>query len=198
MYVPLPPAELIKRLRLQFENKLSLLNEQINRLTDHADHEHLWLIKGYSQIIEKARGMISSSKNEIYVRVFPNEGALINQDLVRAEHRGVAIRYVSLGPAALKFEAHVIHPEYEKLQNRIGGRSMDLVTDNNEALTGILEGNYEEEYKIKWTRNRQFIIASRDSLRHDFYHCFFYKIYEQNKRLTNREKAMYDLIIKEA
>jgi sugar-specific transcriptional regulator TrmB len=48
IYVPLPPDELIKRIRLQFENKVSLLNEQINRLTDHADHEHMWLIKGYS------------------------------------------------------------------------------------------------------------------------------------------------------
>lgn len=198
VYVPLPPAELINRLRHQFENKLSLLNEQINRLTDHADHEHLWLIKGYSQIIAKAREMISSSANEIYIRVFPQEGELITQDLARAEQRGVAVRYISLGPASLKFEVHVIHPEHEKLIDRIGGRSMDLVVDNNEALTGILEGKHEEEYKMNWTRNRQFIIASRDSLRHDFFHCFFYKTHEQRKRLSKREKAMYVLINQEA
>ncbi|MFO7710099.1 MAG: helix-turn-helix domain-containing protein [Desulfobacterales bacterium] len=198
MYVPLPPAELINRLRHQFENKLSLLNEQINRLTDNADHEHLWLIKGYSQIIAKARDMIGSSKTEIYIRVFPPEGMLINNDLARAEQRGVAVRYVSLGHAPLKFEVHVIHPEHEKLLDRIGGRSMDLVVDHNEALTGILEGNHEEEYKINWTRNRQFIIASRDSMRHDFFHCFLYKTHEQHKRLNKREKAMYVIINNEA
>ncbi|MBI5581827.1 MAG: TrmB family transcriptional regulator [Deltaproteobacteria bacterium] len=198
MYVPLPPAELIKRLRLQFENKVSLLSEQINRLTDHADHDHLWLIKGYSQIITKARDMIASSRKEIYVRVFPDEGLQIDQDLERAEKRGVAVRYVSLGSTESNFRVRVIHPEHEKLEDRIGGRSIDLVVDLDEAITGILEGNFEEEYKINWTRNRQFITASRDSLRHDFYHCFFYKIHEQNKPLNKEEKGIYEIIKREA
>jgi sugar-specific transcriptional regulator TrmB len=198
MYVPLPPAELIKRLRLQFENKVSLLSEHINRLTDHADHEHLWLIKGYSQILTKARDMINSSRNEIYVRVFPNEGMLIHKDLERAEQRGVDIRYVSLGPPPSNFRVQVIHPEYVNREDLIGARALDIVVDRNEALTGILEGNYEEEYKINWTRNRQFITASRDSLRHDFYHCFFYKLHEQNEPLNKKEKAMYELIKGEA
>lgn len=197
-YVPLPPAELIKRLRLQFENKVSLLSEQINRLTDHAEHEHMWLVKGYSQILAKARDMISSSRHEIYVRVFPNEGVLINKDLERAEQRGVDIRYISLGAPPSKFNVQVIHPECGTLIDRIGGRALDLVVDLDEALTGILDGDQEEEYKVNWTRNRQFITASRDSLRHDFYHCFFYKLYEQKEPLNKKEKAMYELIKSES
>ncbi len=198
MYVPLPPAELIKRLRLQFENKVSLLNEQINRLTDHADHEHLWSIKGYPQILAKARDMIGSARREIYVRVFPEEGMMIHKDLERAEQRGVDIRYVSLGPPPSDFKVQVIHPDHRKLRDLIGGRALDLVVDLNEALTGVFEGDYEDDYKINWTRNRQFITASRDSLRHDFYHCFFYKLYEQNEPLNKKEKAMYELIKGEA
>jgi hypothetical protein len=71
-----------------------------------------------------------------------------NKDLERAEQRGVDIRYVSLGPPASNFRVQVIHPEYVKQKDIIGGRALDLVVDLNEALTGILEGNYEEEYKI--------------------------------------------------
>jgi HTH-type transcriptional regulator, sugar sensing transcriptional regulator len=198
MYVPLPPAEFIKRLRLQFENKVTLLSEQLDRLRGEADHEHLWVITGYSQIIAKARDMIGSARKEIYVRVFPNEAMLIQQDLARAEQRGVAIRLVSLGPMPSDFKVQVMHPEYERLEDRIAGRSMDLVVDFSEAMTGILQGHYEEEYKINWTRNRQFIIASRDSLRHDFYHCFLYKIQEQNEPLNKEEKAIYELIKREA
>ncbi len=197
-YVPLPPAELIKRLRLQFENKVSLLTEQINRLTDHADHEHMWRIKGYSQILAKARDMIGSSRHEIYIRVFPDEGALISKDLQRAEQKGVNIRYVSLGAPPSKFKVQVTHPECGTLTDRIGGRALDLVVDLNEALTGILDGEHEDEQRVNWTRNRQFVTASRDSLRHDFYHCFFYKLYEQNEPLNKKEKAMYELIKSES
>lgn len=197
-YVPLPPEELIKRLRLQFEANVSLLREQMKRLTHEADHEHLWLIKGYDQIMAKAQDMIITSREEIYLRLFPEEGAVVDKELHRAETRGVAIRYVSLGPPPSSFAVQVIHPEYEGLHKVIGGRAIDLVIDRSEGLTGILEGDYEDRYSVNWTRNRWFITASRDSLRHDFYHFLLHKLYERNEPLSESEKAVYRLIKEEA
>jgi len=197
-YVPLPPEELVKRLRLQFETNVSLLREQMKRLTDGADHDHFWSIRGYNQIMAKAQDMISTSHEEIYLRLFPEEGKLLDKELRRAEARGTAIRYVSLGPPASAFAVQVIHPEYEKLQTSIGGRAIDLVVDRSEGLTGILAGDFEENYCVNWTPNKWFITASRDSLRHDFYHYLLYKLHEQNQPLSESEEAIYDLIREEA
>jgi sugar-specific transcriptional regulator TrmB len=194
MYVPLPPEELVKRLRQQFEANVSLLREQISRSASTADHEHLWVIRGYSQIITKARGMINSSQDEVYLRLFPPEGKLLDLDLKNAESRGVKIRYISLGSPPSKFKIQVVHPEYEKVEQNLGGRSLDLVADQSEALTGLIQDMPEDEVTVNWTRNRWFITASRDSMRHDFYHYLFYKIHEDKKRLTKEDRAVYELI----
>ena len=198
MYVPLPPEELIKRLRLKFESNVALLREQMRRLSDEADHEHLWFIRGYNQIMAKARDMISTAREEIYLRLFPEEEAFLDADLHRAENRGVAIRFVSLGPPPSSFTVQVVHPEYEKLEDLLGGRSLDLVVDRSEALTGSLEGEFDDQYTVNWTRNKWFITASRDSLRHDFYHCLLYKLHELNKPLDDSDKVIYKLIKDEA
>jgi sugar-specific transcriptional regulator TrmB len=196
-YVPLPPEELIKRLRLQFETNVSLLREQMKRLTDQADHEHIWLVKGYKQIMNKAQDMISTSREEIYIRLFPQEGVLLDRELHNAEKRGVAIRYVSLGPSPSNFAVQVLHPDSDKIHNKLGGRAIDLVVDRSEALTGSLEEDQEDDCSVNWTRNKWFITASRDSLRHDFYHFLFFKLYERNEPLSEAEKAIYRLIKEE-
>lgn len=198
MYVPLPPEELIKRLRLKFESNVSLLREQMRRLSDEAEHEHLWFIRGYNQIMAKARDMISTARKEIYLRLFPEEETFLDADLHRAENRGVGIRFVSLGHPASSFALQVVHPEYEKLEDLLGGRSLDLVVDRSEALTGILEGDFEDQYTVNWTRNKWFITASRDSLRHDFYQFLLYKLYELDQPLNESDQAIYRLIKDEA
>ena len=75
-----------------------------------------------------------------------------------------------------------------------GGRSLDLVVDRAEALTGLIEDMPPEEVMVNWTQNRWFITASRDSMQHDFYHYFFHKIHEQKQRLSQSDMAVYALI----
>jgi len=59
---------------------------------------------------------------------------------------------------------------------------------------GIFETDNEDNSPINWTRNRWFITANRDSLRHDFYHAFLEKTVDQNSDLTKNEKRIYQII----
>ena len=197
MYVPLPPEELITRLKHQFEANVALLREQISRSSSSADHEHLWVVRGLDNILAKARGMIISAEKEIYIRLFPAEGELLARELSAAQARGVAIRYISLGPLPQAFEVQIEHPEHESLEQEMGGRSLDLVVDQAEALTGLIEDLPPDEVAVNWTQNRWFITASRDSMQHDFYHYLLYKVHENKKRLNQKDKAVYELIKKE-
>ena len=193
-YVPLPPNELYKRLQNQFDDGLEALREQLNGAEAGAAYEFIWMIRGYEQVITKAREMIAGAQNELYVRLFPDAGSRLESDLKQAQDRGVGIRYIAMGEVPADFEIQITHPGPDHLLETIGGRSFDIIADKSEALVGIFEKGQEDKAPINWTRNRWFVIANRDSLRHDFYHYFLDKILEHNESLSQRERHIYAFI----
>jgi sugar-specific transcriptional regulator TrmB len=193
-YVPLPPEELYKRLQLEFDKGLDALKQQLEGSSPDAAYEFIWTIRGSDHVMAKAREMIANARQELYVRLFPESGRLLGHDLEAAEKRGVGIRYISMGPVPVNFNIQVVHPDGSALIDTIGGRSFDIIADKTEALVGIFENGQEETSPINWTRNRLFIIANRDSLRHDFYHYFLEKIFEKGEPLTEQEKQVYAFI----
>jgi len=193
-YVPLPPDELYKRLQSQFNEGMDALKEQLDGTAASVAYEFIWMIRGYQQVITKAREMIANACNELYVRLFPESGLLLEPDLKQAEQRGVGVRYIAMGEMAANFEIQITHPNADHLLDTIGGRSFDIIADKSEALVGIFERDQEDSSPINWTRNRWFVIANRDSLRHDFYHCFLDKIIERGEKLSERERQIYGFI----
>ncbi|MCP4671137.1 MAG: TrmB family transcriptional regulator [Desulfobacula sp.] len=193
-YVPLPPDELIKRLQRSFTSNIESFEDQISKIPLKNDFEYVWTITGYDNVMEKAIEMIKQADTEIYVRLFPNADRHLNQHLIAADKKGVKIRYISMGKVDKKFDIQVIHPDHEHLKKTIGGRSIEIITDKKEALVGIFEADNEDNSPINWTRNQWFIVANRDSLRHDFYHCFLEKILDQKQVLTKDEKRIYKVI----
>jgi sugar-specific transcriptional regulator TrmB len=194
LYVPLPPDELMKRLRNRFESNLSILKKQLAEASQEITYEYIWVIRGYEEVLKKAGEMIRSARKELYVRLFPKAGRILERDLQEAAARGVDVRYISMGDTPLTFDIQVVHPEPDRLLESIGGRSFDIIADRSESLVGIFEEGNEDLSPINWTRNRWFIIANRDSLRHDFFHYFLHKVYDQKKELSEREKRIYKLI----
>ena len=193
-YAPLPSDELIRRLKKSFETNLNAFETQILNSTRKEDFEYVWTITGYDNVMHRAAEMIHEAKEEIYVRLFPEASLCLDPYLTEAEQRGVKIRYIAMGKIPKKFDAMVMHPDHEHLQKTIGGRSFEVITDKREALVGIFGAGQEDISPINWTRNQWFIVANRDSLRHDFYHSFLEKILDQRQELTEDELRIYSII----
>ncbi|MCP3872372.1 MAG: TrmB family transcriptional regulator [Desulfobacteraceae bacterium] len=193
-YAPLPSDELIKRLKRSFYRNIEVFEEQISKASQKDAFEYVWTLTGYDHVMEKAIEMIKEAKEEIYVRLFPKANSHLGEYLTEADSRGVRIRYIAMGQIEKKFDVQVTHPEHEHLQQKIGGRSIEVITDKSEALVGVFETNNENNSPINWTRNQWFIVANRDSLRHDFYHSFLEKILDQNQEMTKDEKRIYKII----
>jgi HTH-type transcriptional regulator, sugar sensing transcriptional regulator len=102
-----------------------------------------------------------------------------------------------MGEIPIRFDVQVVHPDHENLKQTIGGRSFDIIADKKESLVGIFETGNEDLSPINWTRNKWFIIANSDSLRHDFYHYFLKKILDRNSELIKKEKLIYKIIKKD-
>ena len=194
LYLPLPPEELIKRLKSQFDSNLALLKEEVDRTSWRSDHEHIWTLRGLNETMGKAQEMTASAEKEIYIRCFPMEGRLIDSKLHQAVKRGVLVKYISMGPPLSPFEIQVVHPGWEHLERRLDGRCFDLITDRKEVLVGKFQAGKEDQAPFKWTRSHWFVTSSRDSLRHDFFHYFLNKIHEEKKILTLKEQEIYQLI----
>jgi sugar-specific transcriptional regulator TrmB len=193
-YAPLPSDELIRRLKRSFAGSIDEFEQQISKASQKNDFEYVWTITGYDHVMEKALEMIQRAKIEIYVRLFPKAARHLDRYLTAAARRGVSIRYIAMGEITKKFDVQVMHPDHEHLQQTIGGRSIEVITDKSEALVGIFETGNEDSSPINWTRNQWFIVANRDSLRHDFYHSFLEKMLDRHQELTDDEKRIYTII----
>jgi hypothetical protein len=62
------------------------------------------------------------------------------------------------------------------------------------SLSAACSPGKTEACRINWGRNRWFVTAGRDSLRHDFFHYFLYKTHTLNQALDDDEKQFYEMI----
>lgn len=196
-YVPLPSKELIRQLKRQFNANIEAVEKALSRAAQEEVFQYIWTLKGFDNVISKAKEMIAGAKDEIYARMFPKADHCLAHDLVQAQKRGVAVRYIAMGDLPRRFEFQVAHPGKGDLVTQVGGGVFDVITDAKEALMGIFEIGNEDATPINWTRNHWFIVAGRDNLRHDFYHCFLEKILDQGLALTEKEQHMYQTIKQE-
>jgi hypothetical protein len=142
----------------------------------------------------KAADIIDSAGQELYLRLFPDTWQRLHKHIERAVQRGVGVRFISMGPMDIVYDIQVFHPDYHLIKGKIGGESIDLIADKTEALAGIFQKGKIDHSPFIWSRNRWFVTANRDSLRHDFYHYFLDKLYEQGQSLSARDKKIYAFI----
>jgi sugar-specific transcriptional regulator TrmB len=193
-FVPLPFEELKKRLQDRFDSNMKLLEKQLKTMEQATDHDYLLAIRGKRNVLAKAVDILDSAREELYLRLFPKTWERLEKTINDAASRGVGIRFVGMGSIPRICEIQVIHPETKTLPAKLGGESIDIIADRSEALVGIFKKGSADDSPVIWTRNRWFVTANRDSLRHDFYHYFLHKIHELGKQLTPGEEAIYDFI----
>ncbi len=193
-YVPLPPEELKKRLKSQFETNLHSFEEELEAVTIVTEYEYILTLRGHDEVMQKAIEIIEHAEKELYIRLFPPCGTRLAPHIDKAAARGVGIRYVCMGTMPHNFEIQIEHPDSQELIQKIGGESVDIIADKKEALVGMFELGKEDLSPFIWTRNKWFVIGNRDSLRHDFYHYFLNKTYDCKESLTSEEKQIYEFI----
>jgi HTH-type transcriptional regulator, sugar sensing transcriptional regulator len=197
IYIPLPPDELIQRLRSGWEENLKKLERLIQEAQSRSSYEAIWTIRGYAAVMAKSEEMIRRAKSEIYARLFPEEGERLAPVLLEAGKRGVEVKYIAMKEQPHIFELQVVHPNSDAVETELKGRSFDIVVDKEEILGGLFVAGQEDQSLINWGRNRWFVLAGRDSLRHDFFHYFLHKTYQLKQQLTESEQALYERIRKD-
>ncbi len=193
-YVPLPFDELKKRFRRQFESNLELLEKQMAAVAREVEYEYLITLRGRETVLAKAAEIITAAHRELYLRLFPSTWDDLEDAIRKAAKRGVGVRLIAMGKLPHVFDIQVAHPEVAGLCDKLGGETIDIIADRAEALVGMLDAEHPDRSSVIWTRNRWFVTANRDSLRHDFYHYFLDKLHEQGQALSAHDLNIYTLI----
>ncbi|MBW1712370.1 MAG: TrmB family transcriptional regulator [Deltaproteobacteria bacterium] len=194
LYAPLPPEELVKRLRHRFDTEIEAFEQMIQAEEMETHYDYVWTISDYEEIMAKAREMIAGAKSEVYIRVTPQEGLPLEEELIRAEARGAVIKFIVLGIMPQRFKLQVEHHDADMVFDSFGGRAIDIIVDKEQILAGVLGQGGINQSPINWTKNRSFVISGRENLRHDYFHIFLHKVQDLGQPLSEREKKIYEII----
>lgn len=112
--------------------------------------------------------MVASAGKKTHIRLFPEEGQLLDTHPKETRSRNVSVKYISIKTIPLEFDCQAIQPKFKPIEAVHGGRSFDLISDSQEFPGGWFKIGDEEISSLYRGKNRRLVTAGRDSLRHDF------------------------------
>lgn len=88
-FIPISPEALINHYSHKIEQDLAELQTSLTALSHNAEGFHVWYIKGYDNMVLKAREIIRKSKESLYFSVWPFEILALEEEIRQAIERNV-------------------------------------------------------------------------------------------------------------
>lgn len=166
-YVPLESSDFIRDQRQSFNNRLSILEENLKKIEKDQPLSYVWNIKGIEELGNKIRELLLQCNEELLISLWPQELKIYEEILEDLMNRGVNIAMVHYGPLERMIGQCYEHPIAETLFEEKGGRAFAMVCDSKVALMGTLDDHNEVE--ASWSRSIGFTSLAEDYIRHDIY-----------------------------
>jgi sugar-specific transcriptional regulator TrmB len=160
-YVPLPPDKFVELLENRYKSKIEEFYDSVSDMQVDLESENLWNITGYTNLILKAKEMISNAQNEIYLSTWNREIQELKTELKEAVNRGVKVVLFSFTKTArigLVYSYGLEEKELEKAWDH----KIILVRDREELLMG--EANRQYPRKVAWTQNKAIVMIAANHI----------------------------------
>lgn len=154
-YIPLPPEQLVKLLELRYTETLNEFRANLQKLESESRVDHLWNIKGYENMILKAKELIRGARESVYLSVWRREFLRLQEELAEAEQRGVKIVIFSFTELPFQVGRTLSHNLSEEELEKIWDHKIILCVDQRELLMG--EADIHQPKNVAWTQNRALI-----------------------------------------
>lgn len=166
-YAPVPPKEYLGQVHREHEELVRALKDDLEGLGKTSDLEYVWNIEGRDNVMTKARQMIKSAEDAIYMAVLPSTFPPLKPELEEAVARGVRVVAYSSGSLDLAGARVVVASMSEEDLKTAEGLGLVLVIDGDEVLIG--ERLTAAKARSSWTRNPLFVLIAEHHLRTDLY-----------------------------
>jgi sugar-specific transcriptional regulator TrmB len=135
-YSPVPPKDLLWRLRSNYEAVIESAQNALESVTAPTEHEQVWNIHGYSVMLEHARSLVDSSQKDLLTALSPDEASALESNFSAAEARGVKITNLCTS-ACLNECGHCRGNIFRySVADEKGKRWLVIVRDGEQVLAG--------------------------------------------------------------
>lgn len=165
-YVPLAVEDLMTQLKGNFDDKLSILKTEVERLSTKGTQESIWNLRTREMIINRARAMIIKAQKSIYLVAWAETIEELRTELKDAANQGIRIVTISCGEISSLAGIHYKHAFEEDLV-QMDNSSINLVIDGNEVLVG--ETLPADSCQAAWSNNSGLIFVTEEYIRHEVY-----------------------------
>ncbi|HEY1938510.1 MAG TPA: helix-turn-helix domain-containing protein [Candidatus Angelobacter sp.] len=152
VYQATPIAELFDKLETELRKQRRSAVRQLSAGTPPPD-ERVYRLGSREQTIQRARGMIASSKRVLLLDFFPNLVSELAAEISAAAARGVKIAGQIYAPAQFSGAMLTLRTERDHVLQRWAGDWMNLVADGQELLISVLERSGNGLHQAIWTRS---------------------------------------------
>ncbi len=165
-YQPLPLEDFLKIREKEFHRVTGFLNEHSKQISEKRESDWLWQLKGYDNLLDKAKELIAGAQKTITVSFWDEEGRQLADDLAAAQERGVHVVSIQMGTVAVEvgrvFRHFMIPVVYE-----VHGKELVLVVDKTHGMFMVRsQGNGVEGY---YSSNRGLVQLIENYVRHDIF-----------------------------
>ena len=168
-YIPKEVEEFAAACRFRMEKTLAGLEEEGRKLKQESQVSYIWNLKGYGEVIDKARQIVTGARRDILISLWHDELVHLAPALRAKSAEQVRIGLVHFGllDPALAVGTCFSHPIADTLFQEKGGRGLTLVVDSSEAMmVTVSDGGGAEG---AWSRNRGYVDLAEDYVKHDIY-----------------------------
>ncbi|UCD37251.1 MAG: TrmB family transcriptional regulator, partial [Fidelibacterota bacterium] len=135
-FIPIPPEALIDHFSDQVERDLTELRSRLADLGPNSDEYHVWYIKGYDNMILKAKETIRQAQESLYLSLWRTEFGLLEGEIRGALERGVMVTIFSFCELP-DINANVVSYDLDEDRLRQAWKiSIILVADDRTAIMG--------------------------------------------------------------
>lgn len=168
LYGPLPPKELIERLRTQTADRLDAAEAAMSDYAQQVGgNSVIWDLQGRIEILERTRQLIRAAQRRIMLEIWAPDAGELRDDLREASRRGVEIIAVSYGDPEYTFAQVHQHPSTDEVTTGLGGRWLVISADNREILAGIVSSGAQS--RAAWTSHQALVVPITELIAHDLY-----------------------------
>jgi sugar-specific transcriptional regulator TrmB len=166
-YAPVDAEELIDRYRLRVDRALDGLRDELAAVAADEPVGYIWNLQGRAPLLERAAHLIARAEATLLLSGWDEELAELAAGVAAAHRRAVRVAVIDYGSLRLEASAVYPHPIKDTIHGEKGGRGLTLCADSRVALLGLVQEDGAAHGA--WSRNRAFVAAAEDYLKHDIY-----------------------------
>ena len=168
-YTPLPPNEVLSRLKGDYLNTVNNLDSKLDEIytKQHLSNNYIWNISGRETILRRVCEFIGEAKKQIYLSVWDEEVEEIKSALKEADAKNIKVSIVHYGESLLGIGTEFKHGREHQIRQQRGERRLAMEIDEEKVILCHFHENGDSN--AIWTTNKGLILLAKDYIIHDIY-----------------------------